>query len=384
MDDIIFHLGEGEISTDIPANPAIHQTSNFIFKSTEDMRRALRHENEIPFYTRGANPTVLALQKKIAALEGTDQSLIFSSGSAAITAAVISQVKAGDHIVCVMNPYSWTKKLIGDILSRFQVESDFIDAKNERSIFEKVKPNTTLIYMESPNSWTYEMQDVEKITDFAKAKNIRTILDNSFATPLHQKPALHGVDIIVHSATKYINGHADVIAGVLCTSEKLADEIFKGEYMTFGAIISPFEAWLMIRSLRTLPLRLEKIGKNATAVADYLEQHPKVNRLFYPHSRSFSQPDLVKKYLLGKGGLMTIDLNTKDHRKVEAFCDSLKRFKLGCSWGGYESLAFPALTTMESLNYSKKDTLINRIRLYVGLEDPDLLIEDLANALDQL
>lgn len=348
------------------------------------MRRALRHENEIPFYTRGANPTVLALQKKIAALEGTDQSLIFSSGSAAITAAVISQVKAGDHIVCVMNPYSWTKKLIGDILSRFQVESDFIDAKNERSIFEKVKPNTTLIYMESPNSWTYEMQDVEKITDFAKAKNIRTILDNSFATPLHQKPTLHGVDIIVHSATKYINGHADVIAGVLCTSEKLADEIFKGEYMTFGAIISPFEAWLMIRSLRTLPLRLEKIGKNATAVADYLEQHPKVNRLFYPHSRSFSQPDLVKKYLLGKGGLMTIDLNTKDHRKVEAFCDSLKRFKLGCSWGGYESLAFPALTTMESLNYSKKDTLINRIRLYVGLEDPDLLIEDLANALDQL
>lgn len=383
-DDILFHLGEGEPSDSVPATPPIYQTSNFIFDSVADMKMALKHEHDLPFYTRGANPTVKTLQKKLASLESTEKSLVFSSGSAAIAAAIISQVSAGDHIICVSNPYSWTKKLIEGLLSRFGVTYDFVEADDSQAIIDKVKSNTRVIFLESPNSWTYEMQDIRLIADFAKKRKITTIMDNSCASPLYQQPAAHGVDIIVHSSTKYIGGHADVVSGVLCTSEALFMSIFKNEYMTFGGIISPMEAWLMIRSLRTLDLRMERVSKNAQAVADYLENHPKVEKLFYTHSKSFPQPDLVKKYLKGNGGLMTIDIKTNDVQQVEQFCNALQRFELGCSWGGYESLAFPIITTMDSLNYNQPGTPTNRIRLYVGLENHQLLIDDLNNAFDSI
>ena len=384
LDHILYHLGEGEKGLDLPASPPIYQTSNFVFKSLGEMKESLEREHQIPFYTRGANPTVQILQKKIAALEATEAALLFSSGSAAITAAVVSQVKAGDHILCVANPYGWTKKLIENVLSRFGVHHDFIDASDPEQVIGQVRADTSLIFLESPNSWTYEMQDLEPIAAFARKKGIRTIFDNSAASPIYQHPAKYGIDIIVHSATKYLAGHSDVVAGALCTTETIADQIFCGEFMTFGGIISPFDAWLMIRSLRTLPLRLEKIGKNATEVAAFLEMHPKVRRLFYTHSHSFPQTHLVKKYLSGNGGLMTFDLDTDDAGLVEDFCNQLQHFRLGCSWGGYESLAFPALATIGSLNYSKKEALVNRVRIYVGLEDSKLLIDDLTNALEKI
>ncbi|WP_421872223.1 trans-sulfuration enzyme family protein [Marinoscillum sp.] len=383
-DQIFFHLGEGEPNDHLPASPAIYQTSNFTFRTVKDMATSLQHEDKIPFYTRGANPTTAILQQKLAALEGTDESLVFGSGSAAITAAVVSQVKSGDHVVCVESPYSWTKKLFNNILSRFGVTCTYVKASNSQGLIDACKENTVLIYMESPNSWTYEMQDIELVTQYAKAKNIKTILDNSCASPLYQQPAKYGVDIIVHSATKYLSGHSDMVAGVLCTSSKIYQQIFQGEYMTFGAILSPIEAWMMIRSLRTLEMRMERVTKNALAVAKYLENHPKIESLIFTHSESFEQPELRNKYLKAAGGLMTIDLTTKDFQSIEKFCNALQRFKLGCSWGGYESLAFPAVTTMSSLNYDKPDTLLNRIRLYVGTENHELLIEDLKNALNSI
>lgn len=382
--DILFQLGEDSIHQSHPASPPIYQTSNFTFENVANMSSALANEHVEPFYTRGANPTVLLLQKKIAALEQTDAALIFSSGSAAISAAVLSQVKSGDHIVCVSNPYSWTKKLLTVILEKFGVTNDFPSANNTDAIIASCKPNTRLIYLESPNSWTYEMQDLERIAVFAKSKGITTIIDNSCASPLYQQPAKYGIDIVVHSATKYLAGHADLVAGVLCTNQDLYLQIFKSEYMTLGGIISPNDAWLMIRSLRTLELRMEKVGSNALLVAEFLEDHTHIERLYYTHSPSFAQSDLVDKYLSGNGGLMTIDLKTKEPKKVVKFCDALKRFKLGCSWGGFESLAFPAITTMSSLNYDKPDIAMNRIRLYVGLEEAALLIEDLKHALQQL
>ncbi len=384
VDNILYHLGEGVPHQSVPGSPPIYQTSNFIFDSVDDMTMALEKEHSDPFYTRGANPTVQILQQKLAALEGTTDALIFSSGSAAIAAAVISKVKAGDHVVCIDNPYSWTKKLLINILERFQVSSTFVPADNSQAIIEACKESTTLIYLESPNSWTYEMQDLELISDFAKKNRITTILDNSCASPLYQQPARYGIDIIVHSATKYLAGHADLVAGVLCTDHQTYLSIFKSEYMTLGGIISPNDAWLMIRSLRTLELRMEKVSQNSTEVAQYLEKHPKVEKLFYTHSSNFPQTDLVNKYLTGNGGLMTIDLKTKDANQVKQFCNTLKCFKLGCSWGAFESLAFPALTTISSLNYDKPNTPINRIRLYVGLENAESLIADLQNAFETL
>ena len=381
-DQIFFHLGEGEAFENIPASPAIYQTSNFTFKTLKDMAQSLRCEDKIPFYTRGANPTTAILQQKLAALEGTEEALVFGSGSAAITAAVFSQVKEGDHIVCVDSPYGWTKKLIDQTLSRFGVSCTYVKADNSQGIIEACNEKTSLIFLESPNSWTYEMQDIELITKFAKPKGITTILDNSCASPLYQQPAKYGIDIIVHSATKYLSGHADIVAGALCTSTEIYQKIFQGEYMTFGGILSPYESWLMIRSLRTLDMRMERVTNNSKKVAKFLEDHPKVENLIYTHSDNFSQPELRDKYLQAGGGLMTIDLASKDFASTEKFCNTLKRFKLGCSWGGFESLAFPAATTMSSLNYDKPNILVNRIRLYVGMESSELLIEDLTNALN--
>ncbi|MFY0605130.1 MAG: aminotransferase class I/II-fold pyridoxal phosphate-dependent enzyme [Cyclobacteriaceae bacterium] len=383
-DSILFHLGEGTPHQSIPGSPPIYQTSNFIYETVDDMSKALEREHEEPFYTRGTNPTVQILQQKLAALENTSNALVFGSGSAAICTAVISQVKAGDHIVCVDNPYGWTKKLIVDILERFNVSCTFVSADNTAGIIQACNENTSLIYLESPNSWTYEMQDLVVITAFAKQNNITTIIDNSCASPLYQKPADHGIDIIVHSGTKYLAGHSDIVAGVLCTNHETYLSIFKSEYMSLGGIISPNDAWLMIRSLRTLELRMEKISQNAQPVAEYLSSHKHVERLYYTHSPYFAQRELVDKYLSSNGGLMTIDLKTNDVNQVKAICNALNCFKLGCSWGAFESLAFPALTTISSLNYDKPNTPINRIRLSIGLENAETLIADLDNAFKTL
>ncbi|MFT5640796.1 MAG: cystathionine beta-lyase/cystathionine gamma-synthase [Cyclobacteriaceae bacterium] len=383
LDYIINHLGEGKKTEAIPASPPIYQTSNFIFNTSEEMKAALAAENEIPFYTRGANPTVDLLQMKMAALENAEKCLMFASGSAAISAAILSQVKAGDHIVCVQGPYSWTKKLLVNILSRFNVTHSFVKSDSQ-SIASAIRDNTKLIYLESPNSWTYEMQDLEEVSLLAKKSGIRTIVDNSFASPLFQRPLDYGIDIVVHSATKYLGGHSDVVAGALCASLEIIEEIFKGEYMTLGGIISPFDAWLMLRSLRTLPLRLEKVVNNTKIIMPFLESHEKISAVFSPLAQSFPQPELAKKYLKQIGGLVTIDLKTNDLNKIKSFCDTLERFKLGCSWGSYESLAFPAFTTMDSMNYQTDETIINRIRLYIGLDDPETLMEDLNNSLAKI
>jgi len=383
LDHIINHLGEEHVPQTIAASPPIYQTSNFVFNTADDMQSALAAENEIPFYTRGANPTVDLLQIKMAAMENAEACLMFASGSAAISAAVLSQVKAGDHIVCVQSPYSWTKKLLMTILSRFGVSHSFVSGDIE-SIRKEINTKTTLTYLESPNSWTYEMQDLEAVASLAKASNITTIVDNSFASPVYQKPINYGIDIVVHSATKYLGGHSDVVAGALCASSSIVKEIFKGEYMTLGGIMSPFDAWLMLRSLRTLPLRLEKVVNNTKILVPFLESHEKVKTVFSPLAKDFPQKELADKYLKQIGGLVTIDLKTDNIDTVKQFCDALKKFKLGCSWGSYESLAFPAFTTINSMNYHNTETVINRIRLYIGLDDPESLIDDLNNALSKV
>lgn len=382
--DIILHLGDDNKNSYSPGSPALYQTSNFLFDNVESMRESLTHEDEIPFYTRGTNPTVQALQKKIAALEKTENSLIFSSGSAAIATSVMGNVKSGDHILSVSRPYSWTNKLITGLLSRFGVEHTMASADDSESFLRLVRKNTKLIYLESPNSWTYEMQDLERIAEYARKNRIITVVDNSYASPINQNPAEYGIDIIVHSATKYLGGHSDLVAGVLCGSNEMVRKLFQSEFMTLGGIISPHDAWLMIRSLRTLPLRIDHIGKSAKKIVEHIESNEKIEKIYYPHSSSYDQPDLAKKYLKGPGGLFTIDLKSRDSAQIEVFCNTLKKFKLACSWGSYESLAFPAITTLSSLNYDNPDVAIQRVRFSVGLDDPDLLIEDIENALEKI
>lgn len=381
---IINHLGEERESYMGAVSPPIFQTVNFAYSSISDMRQALKKEMEIPFYTRGHNPTVSLVQKKIAALEGSESCLLFGSGSAAIAAGMLSFLSSGDHIVCVDNPYSWTSKLIRKFLSRFQVRHTFVDGSNPDNFRQAILPETKLIMLESPNSMTFSLQDIEAIVRIAKKHQIAVLLDNSYATPLNQRAFQMGVDMTFHSATKYLAGHSDLVAGALCCRKAHATQIFESEYMTLGAVISPHDAWLLLRGLRTLPLRLEHIGKATPQIATFLEKHPLVKRVNYPFLPSFPDYELAKKQLASPGGMLSILLDVPDLSYVDLFCDSLSHFLLAASWGSYESLIYPASVLYDSQNYSSTSLPWNLIRIYIGLEDPSFLIRDLEYAFQTL
>jgi cystathionine beta-lyase/cystathionine gamma-synthase len=381
---IINELGETRDQWMGSVSPPIFQSSNFCFPTVAEMRACMSEEMDVPFYTRGHNPTVAVLRKKLAALEAAEECLVFSSGSAAVAAAVMANLQAGDHVVCVQKPYSWTHKLLTKLLGRFGVESTFIDGCDPEEWAQNCRPNTRLFMLESPNSMTFELQDIRAVAKIAQARGITTVIDNSYSTPLNQRPIEMGIDITVHSASKYLSGHSDMVAGVLCCSRAMAVKIFEGEYMTLGGVISPNDAWLMIRGLRTLPIRMERVSISTPKIVAFLEQHPKIEKVIYPYAASFPQHALAKSQMDRGTGQFSILLKANDIPSVERFCDALQRFLLACSWGGHESLIFPICTVYDSQNYSSSPLPWNFVRVYVGLEDADALIADLAQALDKI
>jgi len=382
---IINQLGEERENYFNAVAPPLIQSSNFAFNGVADLKNKLQDESEHPFYTRGHNPTVAILRKKLAALSHAEDALVFSSGSAAMATAVVNNVKAGDHIVCVAKPYSWTHKLLTNLLSRFGVEHTFIDGTVADNFANAIKPNTQLIILESPNSLTFELQDIPAVTAIAKANDILTICDNSYSTALNQSPLLMGVDIVMHSASKYYGGHSDIVAGVLASSKKNIKKIFDDTYMTFGACISPHDAWLMLRGLRTLPIRLERIANTTEKVVRFLEQHSKVEKVMWPWAIDNPQIELAKKQQCRAGGLFSILLKTKSKTDIENFVNALKRFLIAVSWGGHESLVFPACVFHgEESNYKNDLLPVNLVRVYCGLEEPAVLIEDLQQALGKI
>jgi cystathionine beta-lyase len=384
LSHILNHLGEEREEYYGAVAPPIFQTSNFCFKNVKTMREKLTREMESPFYTRGYNPTVAALRKKIAALEGAEDALVFASGSGAIASAVMSIVKNGDHVICVQKPYSWTSNLISKYLINYGVEHTFVDGTDAANFKNAIKSNTKLIYLESPNSLTFEMQDIEAVVKIAKAHNIVTMIDNSYNSPLNQSPIKMGLDVVVHSASKYLNGHSDVVAGVVCSTRERILKMMSIEYMTIGAIISPHDAWLMMRGLRTLELRANKSSENAAKVVAFLETHPKIEKVLYPFSKNNPQFEIAKKQMKQGGGLLTIILKASEVSQVEQFCDSLKTFLLATSWGGYESLTFPMCALAASRSFENKTMPWNMVRLYIGIEDANLLIDDLKQALEKV
>lgn len=374
---ILNHLGENREDYLNAVVPPVFQTSNFCFPNVSTMRSKLENELENPFYTRGYNPGVAILRKKLAALEGAEDCLVFSSGSAAVAAAVMSVVQAGDEVVCVTKPYSWTNTLLSGYLKKFGVTVRFADGDK---IIESVSEKTRLVYLESPNSLTFEVQDISLICAEMKRRGIKTIIDNSYNSPLNQSPITLGADLVVHSGTKYLNGHSDVVAGVVCGSREHIMKMFREEYMTIGSIISPHDAWLLIRGLRTLELRVNRSSESALKVAEFLENHPMVNNVYYPFLKSSPHYDLAKKQMKQGGGLVTVVLKTNSVSEVEKFCNSLKRFLLATSWGGFESLCFPMCALKGSSSFTSP-LPPNMVRLYIGIEDVEVLIEDLDRAL---
>ena len=383
---ILNHLGEERGTYHGAVAPPIVQSSIFAFPTVAQMRGGFADEFAGHIYTRGNNPTVAILRKKVAALEGAEDCLAFGSGAAAMSAAVFASVRAGDHVVCVARPYSWTRSLLRDLLPKFGVSASFVDGTEVANFETALKPASRLIVLESPNSMTFEQQDLAAVAALAQGRGIRTICDNSFATPLNQSPLAHGIDLVVHSATKYLNGHSDVVAGMLCGSEAILRDVFKGPYMTFGAILSPHDAWLLIRGLRTLGVRMERVASTTAKILAYAQSHPAIREVFHPTALANPQLALGLRQLSGSSGLLTIDLATDEIAAVERFCDALKRFLMTVSWGGYESLAFPvcAVFPPDAPIRPSAGLPLSLVRLSIGLEEPDVLIADLDQALARI
>lgn len=378
---ILNHLGEDREEYFNAVAPPVMQTSNFAFQTVDEMRRGLREEFSYPAYTRGVNPTVEMLREKMAALEGAEDALVFASGSGAIASAVMSNVNQGDHIVSIRNPYSWTNTLFTKLLPGFGVETSFVDGNDPANFERAIRPETRIFYLESPNSFTFELQDLRAVSAIAKKHGILTMIDNSYSSPLYQQPISMGVDLSIHSATKYIGGHSDTIAGIVCGSREMMRRIFDSGYMTLGGIAAPFNAWLLLRGLRTLQLRLDRSSESATKIIQALQQEPAVEKIFYPLYEGNPQYELARQQMTKAGGLFTIAIRAASIADVEKFCNSLKRFLLAVSWGGHESLVMPRCLGMA---LDSKEEGFNLVRFYVGLEEPDLLIKDIRQALEKL
>jgi cystathionine beta-lyase/cystathionine gamma-synthase len=357
--------------------PPIIQSSNFTFKKVDDLRKAFADEYSTYLYSRGLNPTVNILRKKLAALDNAEDCLVFNSGAAAIFAAVLANVKSGDHIVSVNKPYTWAQRMFNVILPRFGVTTTYIDGRDIENFERAILPNTSVIYLETPNSWDYAIQDLKAVAELAKSENIITICDNSFCTPIYQKPIDYGIDLTLQSATKYIGGHSDTVAGVLSGSSKMIEKIFNSEYMNIGSGISPFNAWLLIRGLRTLPMRLEHISKSTVQMVDYLKKHPKVEEVIFAFDEDFPQLQLAKQQMQGACGLLTFILKTDTVQQVEDFCEALKHIMMAVSWGGHESLIIPKCAGMMQSKFNAANKDHRMLRLYVGLEETNYLMEDL-------
>ncbi|HNT49020.1 MAG TPA: aminotransferase class I/II-fold pyridoxal phosphate-dependent enzyme [Cyclobacteriaceae bacterium] len=379
---ILNELGEERDSYFQAVAPPIIQTSNFTFKSVADFRKALANEYEATLYSRGNNPTVDILRKKLAALDGAEDALVFGSGIAAIATPILALLHQGDHVVSVAKPYSWTIKLFEKLLPKFGITTTFVDGTQVENFSNAIRPNTRLIYLESPNTFTYELQDIKAVSALAKKKGILTMIDNSYCSPLNQQPIKMGVDLVAQSATKFIGGHSDVVAGVVTGSKSIIKKIFDAEFLNIGGTISPMNAWLLIRGLRTLPIRLQRVCDSTKKVVDFLAQHPRVEKVIFPFHPGFTQYELAKKQMLDAGGLFSIVLKTDSVAGIEKFCNSLKHFLLAVSWGGHESLVIPSVVGFTPDQFDPANTNHRIIRLYVGLEDPDYLISDLKQALD--
>lgn len=377
---ILNELGEEREHYFNAVAPPIMQTSNFKFSKVDELRSAFEDEMSTYLYSRGLNPTVDILRKKLAALDGAEDCLIFNNGAAAIFAGIMANVKAGDHIVAIQKPYTWVQRMLDHIFTRFGVEVSYVDGTVAANYFNATKPNTTFYYLESPNSWNMALQDIKAITTFAKQKKIITLIDNSYCTPIYQNVIELGVDLAMQTATKYIGGHSDVLGGVLSGSKAMMKKIFDREYNSIGSGTSPFNAWLMIRGLRTLQARLERINQTTHKVVAFVKQHPAVTSILYPFDESFPQYTLAKQQMKEAPGLFSFYVKAASRTQIVTFCENLQHIMMAVSWGGHESLLLPKCAGIKDEDFDAQNPEHQMVRMYVGLEDADYLIKDLEQA----
>lgn len=334
-------------------------------------------------YTRVDNPTVKVTEQKIAQLEKGNHALLFASGMAAITASLMAMLSSGDHAVVVRSVYTPVKAFFDNTLSpRYNIGVTYVHGDDLNEFEAAIKPNTKIIYLESPSSNIFLVQDIAAISKLAHSKGIKVLIDNTWATPYFQNPLDLGADVVMHSASKYLGGHSDIIAGVIATKDPELSKFGWNERSTYGACVDPMKAWLLTRSLRSFPLRMEQHCKNGLKVAKFLEQHPMIERVYYPGLESDPGYELGKKQMHGYSGLMSFIAKAPKEKVLQAL-KSMQYFEEGPSWGGYESLFnFPGAG--EPAQLAEIDIPSGLFRISVGLEDADSLCADLDNALNTL
>lgn len=352
----------------------IYQNSLFAFDRYEQFEQAGRELLSHHVYSRGNNPTVQHLEQKLAALEQAESAKCFASGMAAITSAILSIIGQGDHIVCVRQAYGPTREFLGSYLKRFNVETTFIDGSSIEHWRDAVRPNTKLFYLESPTSMLFELQDLKQCAELARSIGAISIIDNTWATPCFQNPLAFGIDLVVHSLTKYISGHSDCIGGAVLGSKVLMDRIGYTEYMLLGGIMTPQTAALISKGLRTLPLRMQRHEESGLLVAEHVSKLGQTVRMNHPGLPSHPQYGLGQQQMCGSSSLFSF-VSYEPIAKLKEWANRLRYFKIGVSWGGFESLI-----TVNALEAETDERMPSVVRLYVGLENPKDLIFDLDRA----
>ncbi len=377
----LIHADRDGTSHDVTS--PIYQTSTFAFADAESMARAAQTPNVERFYTRYGNPNHGSVQRILAKIEGGEAAMVTASGMGAISATALALTKAGDHVVAQTMIYDGTRALLKKILSRFGVEYTFVDQHDTAAFEAAMRPNTTLVMLESPSNPLCGITDIAAVSKIAHARGAFVSIDNTIATPVNQQPLKLGVDVVLHSATKYLGGHSDLIAGAVVASNELIARIWETHHVV-GATLGPFDAWLLLRGLRTLDMRVQRHNENALALAKFFHSHPRVSRVYYPGLPSHPGHEIAARQMTGFGGLLSfeVDGSLDDARRV---IDKLKLVSSAVSLGGVESLiAQPAAMwpgSADTPDARALGVIPSLLRFSVGVERAEDLIADFDGAL---
>lgn len=377
------HAGEDRDANFGALSVPIYPASVFALPDADAGIAIHKYEKPGYFYGRLGNPTQTALEKTMAELEHGEAALALASGMAAISAAVLTVASSGDHIVAPESMYSTTTNFLRHIEEKFGITTTFVDATDAEAYAAAIKPETKLFWIETPSNPLVSITDIERVAAIAKAAGITTVADNTFATPFNQRPLDLGIDAVIHSATKYLGGHSDLTAGILVGNEELAEKARHGANKFFGGNIAPQVAWLVLRGIKTLALRMERHNSNAFALANVLASHSKVHEIFYPGLESHRNHEVAKRQMKGFGGMIGVDVGTADAAKD--FVNRVKVCTFATSLGGVETLVQPvALMTHATLSAEERKTAgisDGLLRVSVGIEDIEDIRQDIYNAL---
>ena len=363
-----------------PVTTPIYQTSTFEVTDNDEQMRVTETDR---YYTRWGNPTITVAEETVAAIEGVEAARTFASGMGAITSTILALLRTGDHIVAQRDIYGGVTKFFSEWLPKMGIETTFVDTTDYEQHGQAIRPNTKLLYLESPTNPALRVVDMKKAAALAKQHGLISMVDSTFGTPINQHPAEYGIDLVMHSGTKYLSGHADLTCGVVCGRRELMERLWETR-TTLGNCMDPHAAWLLIRGLKTLAVRVARQNENAQRVAEFLEQHAKVRRVHYPFLKSHPQYAIAREQMRGGGGMVTFEVEGtgEDARRVS---EAMSLFTLATSLGGVESLvSIPVLTSHAMISAEQREKMgvtEQMVRLSVGIESADDLIADLEHAL---